>query len=1542
MDHDVILYNNEFWRLQKTLTYTGEPQPIHLSKDVKYLLECNGGLGGTTVASYAYPMLGGTSYGEFDCSEDMDVWGYVGGNGENSNQTGVTALGGWNGGGSGGMSTNTSYRSGAGGGGATDIRLYKDGEKVVDAVYSTDINPNYEQIEYVETFSVAGVYCELDVIPHPDVRFESDVIFKTNSVRSFEALFGSRRKERIIFQHTFFHRFNSANKFEYGLNTTETEMPDISVYDKKVHLDVYKQTVSVYDYETGETKTATHPSTPNYGYALIYLFDLNNAANNGRGTNRNKYDTSAACVKLYNFSVKMCDDEYQKMYLVPVVDKQTEIFDMSNVKWSQGSFNETTQEIIESLKFITSEKIEYDASINSYFSLRLKFNDLYNSDMRYSLYTYDENESFLEKYDSLEFNKTKQINAATKYIYISIYNKNDTEDMTPTKYTIKGKIFSGDNSTVYMFDIINNRIYNINGDKTGYASSRVLFEDERTKLTIPNYDLSIQSRIIVAAGAGGMRNCDNASQNLWCFDGMGFGGGVYGSIDQASNIDPRTFSEAIVFQDRGYAFGFGKDGSPKVSGGPDHGMSGAGGGWYGGYTTTPLSTDASLMADGQGGSGYVLTETSFRPSSVYMQGVDISKYVMHDPMLKPAQSDEPCIRIYTKITSYALMNNDVIYIPCTASQQQFELPIGTYTFTCYGGAGGTRRRISKSSRGGKAVGTMQINDSHQFFVNVGGSGVMGISYLYQDDLKKDRSEIEWQSTMFPEIGYNGGGRMINTTENCYGGGATDFRIDGDTLYHRFIVAGGAGGMGRQDYYGGAGGGTTGGQGNTSCGTQYGPGKQNAAGAGDNKNISGSFGFGGSGYYSSGGYGGAGGGGWYGGSGCAPDGSGDDDSAGSGGSGYALTETSFKPTDYKVDNPEYYLSDVELITGGNDMDQRWTKAFIEVRDIKTLQYLCHDDEGLKYFNELTNSWEYFSSAETPTLKDFEDHTCYKFLSDDGLLNNYTIYMYSPHMEIPAITKLYVTPNDQIVRTSLHTDKTITKMVIDADGVDKSVSVAAKRVGVADDAGIDFTIKMSYDGGKETTKLYSIKAETSGDVRSYGIPQKKEKTIEHLDLLPVGRGNATRIPSTFRSYIGGFTDDEGSVAITGVPSAAAYTVGRYIYTASQIHDTKGNNRIIRFCRLSMTTNKVTKLLDINKTAIINNNDFQIGGFVVDDNYFYLTAGYSMTSTFGYIYRIDRVTGVVKAYAVNNDPGNYVNAHGDMTITEDGNVMTSYRYGFYILNTKTWTTTWWYLADFNSQRIRIAFGKKKAMAFWQGNTTSAYVFDYTDKTYTGYKETYTPWKSDAQPIGCYGDGKFYVTQQGYLYILDEDDMTKRVDIVTPYSSLQPSTISYGAGIVYITISGSPTVYMYDIKEDRFSTVALPFTMNNPTNTNGTRYTPCTFKSYFIIPQMKLFITSMGEYNKYDLGYKYNNFMIICNNESDSKFEYDERFITVNDSYIEIHNGYISYEQTILDEENRVFSIDVNKKDYKKFVRVDFDRTKIDETDEKDEKEEDENNGT
>lgn len=247
----------------------------------------------------------------------------------------------------------------------------------------------------------------------------------------------------------------------------------------------------------------------------------------------------------------------------------------------------------------------------------------------------------------------------------------------------------------------------------------------------------------------------------------------------------------------------------------------------------------------------------------------------------------------------------------TNAAQPFDVIVtGYYKFEVWGAEGGYRSSQSYSGKGGYSAGTIKLNAGDKLYVYTGGQG--------------GATTCSTKTSSICAGGFNGGGYRYNYPG---GGGASDIRINEDSLLARVIVAGGGGSDGATTKIGMYGGGTSGGAATQSYGS-YGYGGTQTGftttvtalttqpTTNSSSNYPGGFGFGGFGVHQSSGYAGAGGGGWYGGCGSVPDGSGDDDRGGGGGSGFVYTGqkvTVPSGSTYKITS-QYAMTSTTLAAG----------------------------------------------------------------------------------------------------------------------------------------------------------------------------------------------------------------------------------------------------------------------------------------------------------------------------------------------------------------------------------------------------------------------------------------------------------------------------------------------------------------------------------------------------------------------------------------------------------------------------------------------------
>ena len=261
------------------------------------------------------------------------------------------------------------------------------------------------------------------------------------------------------------------------------------------------------------------------------------------------------------------------------------------------------------------------------------------------------------------------------------------------------------------------------------------------------------------------------------------------------------------------------------------------------------------------------------------------------------QYEAPTIYDLTSAIPNRIKTGDILNCPYSGSVKSITLPKGQYKLECWGAQGGNYSSY-QGGYGGYSAGTLTLSKKTIIYLQTGGKG--------------SDSSING--------GYNGGGKGVSS--GCGGGGASDIRIEQDSLYARVLVAGGGGGSGITSGCSGkgAGGGVSGLEGYqntvsvTGSNRSGGGASQTEGGISWNSIAStkGSFGQGGSAYqYSCGG----GGGGWYGGGGAYDNDSDSDGRNGGGGSGYIYTSTSAStyPSGCLL-NSQYYLENATTLAG----------------------------------------------------------------------------------------------------------------------------------------------------------------------------------------------------------------------------------------------------------------------------------------------------------------------------------------------------------------------------------------------------------------------------------------------------------------------------------------------------------------------------------------------------------------------------------------------------------------------------------------------------
>lgn len=289
-----------------------------------------------------------------------------------------------------------------------------------------------------------------------------------------------------------------------------------------------------------------------------------------------------------------------------------------------------------------------------------------------------------------------------------------------------------------------------------------------------------------------------------------------------------------------------------------------------------------------------------------------------------------------------------------------------------------------------------------------------------------------------------------------------------SLMSRFIVAGGGGSVAAS--MGGKGGGTSGERTASAQGVTGGPGTQSASPeVSGHPECNGGFGYGGSGVQINTGRAGCGGGGWYGGSGSHPNGRNNNDiMGGNGGSGYVLTEDSYKP-EYYIPTSEFYMSNAVTTLGGNTLAPNMTKIEIDVIQAFCNKLLMYDMDGYKTYDEDQNKWVVFSQTINPTL--IEEYGRYDIPNINGMLDEFQVVVDDPDNALSNI-EVSAIPLPQSIVFLVPRRYSIGRSIIDAV-YDTSIYDFSTNVSIYDDQYNAYTVTIDKtQESDEVLKLYSI--------------------------------------------------------------------------------------------------------------------------------------------------------------------------------------------------------------------------------------------------------------------------------------------------------------------------------------------------------------------------------------------------------------------------------------------------------------------------------------
>lgn len=1087
--------------------------------------------------------------------------------------------------------------------------------------------------------------------------------------------------------------------------------------------------------------------------------------------------------------------------------------------------------------------------------------------------------------------------------------------------------------------------------KNAYTSSAhpLLYDEDSVHRVEPDIN-SLSSRIIVAGGGGGSSVFHNflggtGYREIGVEHGIdpdadpeligrkyvivnarwttGDGGGTYGGIcDKGLPWIDRWFATDRT----GYSFGSGESPTKVTS----DGYCGGGGGWFGGWSADESDVEIPIEyvpdditivnepdrnTNGGGGSGYVYTSTSYRPDCLTVEVPE--KYQLTDTLLLGSPVEQAAV-IILKETNQILVDDKIVF-PCVGETQQLQLPPGSYILRCRGGS-------CNLYSGGYSEGILTIDDPTNIFVNVGGIGgdqtSIGEQHTdykksYANDLDNENA-IEWGSINNPTMGFNGSGSLAygNAYMMRYAGGATDIRINENNVYSRIMVAGGAstdlngGGLFKDSPEAESAGAF--GRGKHATSIAYPMYDEYTIPDPDDPEktitievyIEDVLAFTDPGA-----------GGWFGG--------GYDQSSGS---GYVYTNDSYLISGYKPSS-KYKLSSA-VTTSGTFVDvDGFAKAEIQVLTIEpTTKMLCQDSQGFKYYDKDIQQWVLLGE-EIPTEEDFDNYGISVITSDQGLDNTYSVIVYDED-DLLNYGKFYVIPNTQIITKTIASPMAITSYDMDYE-VDQNINLEldVSRHSTGEDATIDVTLTADMlSESNSSEKVFSISI--FSDKRSIGgnqtIPRKEPSGLP-VSLIPIGSNNDW--PMRYKNYLcGTFSDDS---LVSPIKNAICYEHNREIYTCVQVIRS-GVNRV-RIVKLNLVANVSSIVIDFDITSLpdyISSNTY-ISSMLVNDTHIYL----SFYQGRG-LYRInlENINDIMyfSYYTIQSHTTSTINVQdiiAPMKWLDERTIImcSSKRYIFFDIIRKQYD---YYENSALTNNVGKSFDVGNVLLVKAYTVSSkTHIIAYNPTTDTVTDDIILPNSSEAYL--CYGDGKFYVTQSSILNIYTETDtgLVLEKSVITPYTTnipsvyanlklpKEPRTINYGNGLLYITMKNHITMYIYDTTTDQFVSFGMRYTVPS-TMSNQSIFLPTTFKKYFFAPFDQLLMLAKSKIYKYDMGPKYKQQILLCNSANVSGFNYDDRFVTFNQSHMSIHCGNII--KPLQQLSGKIKKAEINKNEYKSIINI------------------------
>lgn len=734
MGKEYIVYNNQLWEPYKSFEYTGELEEFSLTPGT-YLFVAHGAKGGDVPGGNPFISFGGTTYGILDLDHNQTFYAAVGGDGENANIGNTNPKGGYNGGGDGGLSANRILKNGAGGGGATDVRL--SGEPNGQHEEEVTIPGGYKLVEYIDTAEKAwdlGEDAGDESTWFPGARIQTDYVIKAKSKIEmvFELPYDTQMVQewydtmRARYTYTGSAPDCSTTVCLFGSHTAAEFNPDSTSdieYYKYFHHPGFMVSV-------GEIKSkCSNVNYIQYSRLSLYCNDCNVFDN--RDLDGVPFDPWG--VDYWGHRIQDYHITSGQVWHLPFHTK---------IKCVVEPYEQT-------VRFYNMNGMLLSELSTPDFEEDMDYPGVYYDGRRVDCYT-GGNPMWIGSYGFYDPDKAYQspeYNTAMAG-WLRIYSFKVWEDGELVHdYAPFTPIDSSDIYHSGLYDLVDKRFFFQAPPTTYYVNQGKDFTNSYFR---PGPDLSIHdqthtetyivkdmpganSRILVAGGGGGTSVAYETNENMSAI--ASFGGGASSSrlIGPAAHTSENNILTRAT-QQTGNKFGIGGDAENKYycaeatsTNFSVEGQGGGGGGWYGGYAAKGLVDykEEYSAYGGSGGSSYVLTASSAKPEG-YMEGYEAIYPTLYfrNTMMRPYQAFDGAKLVVYKEAEHTPGAGDKVTVPYTGNYQHANFLPGKYKIKCYGGDGGTRYDLSTVAKGGYVESIFNLPEQHDLFFHVGSSALL--------------------------------------------------------------------------------------------------------------------------------------------------------------------------------------------------------------------------------------------------------------------------------------------------------------------------------------------------------------------------------------------------------------------------------------------------------------------------------------------------------------------------------------------------------------------------------------------------------------------------------------------------------------------------------------------------------------------------------------------------------------------------------------------------------------------------------------------------